>query len=156
MAIFDIFKSKNEEIGKKESKEQRKEVSKKEPVLNIKKEKKAKIEEKKEPAKSEPVKIKKTASDLAYKVLHFPHVTEKATILSEVENAYVFKVDTSANKTEIKKAVESVYGVDVVRVRVVNIPRKRKRVGKQMGWSQGYKKAIVKVKEGQKVEILSR
>ena len=69
-------------------------------------------------------------------------------------NQYVFKVYQKVNKTEIRKAVEGLYGVDVLAVRVVKMPRKRVRMGRTSGWSPGYKKAIVRIKEGQRIEIL--
>jgi len=90
-----------------------------------------------------------------YQVLKSVHITEKATELAE-KNQYIFKVFENANKQEIKKVVESIYSVDVVSVRTINIHRKRKRLGKSIGWKQGYKKAIVKIKKGQEIEILPR
>ena len=91
----------------------------------------------------------------AYRILKTPHVTEKATDLVK-KNQYVFKVYSRANKVEIKKAIEDLYGVDVLGVKVINLPPKRRRLGKIMGWRKGYKKAIVKIKEGQKIEVLPR
>ena len=88
-------------------------------------------------------------------ILKRPHVAEKATDLME-KNQYVFEVYPRANKTEIKKAVEGLYGVKVLGVRIINIPRKKIRVGKTMGFKGGCKKAIVRIKEGQKIEVLSR
>lgn len=98
---------------------------------------------------------KKRVAERAYKVLHSPHIAEKATDF-EKENKYVFKVWPKANKIEIKKAIEDTYGVYVEKVKIINIHRRRKRLGRQMGWKKGYKKAIIKVKEGQKIEILPR
>jgi len=91
----------------------------------------------------------------AYRILKTPQVTEKATDLVK-KNQYVFKVSSRANKNEVKKAIESVYGVDVISVRIINVPAKRRRLGRQRGWRKGYKKAIVKIKEGQKIEVLPR
>jgi len=91
----------------------------------------------------------------AAKVLASPHVTERATALTE-KDKYVFKVFPRTNKTEVKKAIEGLYGVDVVDVRIINIPKKQRKLGKQTGWRKGYKKAIVKIKKGQKIEILPR
>ena len=91
----------------------------------------------------------------AYRILKTPQVTEKATDLVK-KNQYVFKVYSRANKNEVKKAIESVYGVDVISVRIINVPAKRRRLGRQRGWRKGYKKAIVKIKEGQKIEVLPR
>lgn len=102
-----------------------------------------------------PKKEKRAMVWEAYKILKTPHVTEKATDLVK-KNQYVFKVYSRANKNEVKKAIESVYGVDVISVRVINVPAKRRRLGRQRGWRKGYKKAIVKIKAGQKIEVLPR
>ncbi len=100
-------------------------------------------------------KVKKVPG-LAYKVLASPHVTEKATNLSEV-NQYVFKVLPGSNKIEIKKAIESLYGAEVEKVRIINVHKKKRRIGRtREGWKKGYKKAIVEIKKGQKIEIMPR
>lgn len=120
--------------------------------------KKKKIEKKIEIKKEKPVErkeVKKRLSANASKILQFPHITEKATDLNKA-NKYVFKVSPESNKIEIKKAVEGLYGVDVISVNIINVPRKKRRVGKQTGWRKGYKKAIVKIKQGQSIEILPR
>jgi len=91
----------------------------------------------------------------AYRILKTPHVTEKATDLVK-KNQYVFKVFPEANKTEIKKAIEDLYGVDVESVKTINVPRKQRRLGRIKGWRKGYKKAIVKIKEGQKIEVMPK
>lgn len=91
----------------------------------------------------------------AYHVLKTPHVTEKATDLTK-QNQYIFKAWPKANKVEIKKAIEDLYGVDVLSVKIINIPPKRRRLGRIRGWRKGYKKAIVRIKEGQKIEVLPR
>ena len=88
-------------------------------------------------------------------VLISPHITEKATDLAQ-KNQYVFKVFPKANKTEIKKAIEDLYKVEVLDVKIINVPKKRRRLGRISGWKKGYKKAIVKIKEGQKIEVLPR
>jgi len=144
MALPNIFRKKSiEEKGKKVETE-RKEKSR---------------QEKKEKKEAETTRIsKKTVkkvSEIASRVLAAPHVTEKATELIS-KNQYVFKVFQKANKIEIKKAIEEIYGVDVLKVRIIRIPRKPRRMGRISGWRKGYKKAIVKIKEGQKIEILSR
>lgn len=84
-----------------------------------------------------------------------PHITEKATNLTE-KNQYVFKIDKKANKKEIKKAVEYLYKVKVLDVKIINVPAKRRQVGRISGWKKGYKKAIVRVKEGQKIEVFPK
>lgn len=86
-------------------------------------------------------------------VLIQPVVSEKASRISE-DRAYAFHVDKSANKTQIRKAIEALYQVKVIRVSTVNIPPKRIRVKRTQGWRSGYKKAIVTLREGQKIEIM--
>ena len=93
--------------------------------------------------------------DLAWRVLKHGHITEKATDALAF-NKYIFNVYPERNKKEIKAAVENIYGVDVISVNVVNIPQKRRRLGKTAGWKSGYKKAIVQIKSGQKIELMPR
>lgn len=88
-------------------------------------------------------------------ILKSPHITEKATDLSK-SNWYTFKVFPDKNKIQIKRAVEKLYSVNVLAVNIVNIKRKRKRLGRFRGWKSGYKKAIVKIKEGQKIDIMPK
>ena len=89
------------------------------------------------------------------RALRVPHITEKASLLSE-QNDYIFKVRSNATKSEIKKEVAKVYGVEVIKVRTINVPKKAKRLGRTRGFKQGYKKAIVRIKKGQSIEILPR
>ena len=105
------------------------------------------------PSERRPSAEKRT--DLAWRILKNAHITEKATDLEEA-NKYIFNVYPQRNKNEIKKAVENIYGVEVTSVNVVNIPAKKRRLGRSQGWKQGYKKAIVSVAAGQKIEIMPR
>ena len=112
--------------------------------------------------KEEKIELKKPEKKIVtkrkvvtYGILRHPHVTEKATDLTK-KNQYVFNIWPKANKTEVKKAVESLYNVDVLKVMIVKIPRKKRRLAKTIGWRKGYKKAIVKLKEDQKIEVLPR
>ena len=93
--------------------------------------------------------------ETAYRILKTPQITEKATALAR-KNQYTFKTWPEANKAEIKKAIEDLYGVDVISVKIIKVPRKRRRLGRISGWRKGYKKTIVKIKEGQKIEVLPR
>ncbi len=88
----------------------------------------------------------------AYRFVLSPHVTEKATN-GNMLNKYTFKVSKEANKIEIKKAIERLYKVKVASVHVVNIPAKTRQIGRYMGTKIGFKKAIVTLKEGDKIEI---
>lgn len=99
--------------------------------------------------------LKEKRIDLAWKVLKRAHITEKATNLAS-DNRYVFNVYPKRNKIEIKKAVENIYGVNVLKVYIINIPGKKRRLGRVQGWKPGYKKAIVLIKSGQKMELMPR
>ena len=98
-------------------------------------------------------KVRKKGVSESSRILKFPRITEKATDLVK-KNQYIFEVLPRANKIQIKKAVEELYKVDVLSVRTINIPPKRKMMGRIEGKKKGYKKAIVKIKEGQKIPIL--
>lgn len=85
-------------------------------------------------------------------IIKKPLVSEKATDLGKF-GKYVFIVASKATKPEIKKAVKAIYKVDPVSVNVINRPAKRKRIGNLRGSQMGYRKAIVTLKEGQKIDI---
>jgi large subunit ribosomal protein L23 len=90
-------------------------------------------------------------------ILLKPLVTEKMTAISEKQNKFGFFVDRDANKIEIKKAVEKVYGVSVMKVNTINYDGKRKsrftKTGIVSGRSKAYKKAIVKLKAGDTIDF---
>lgn len=83
-------------------------------------------------------------------IIH-PIVTEKSVRLQK-ENKYVFRVDPRATKPEIKKAVEEMFGVTVLKVNTVNVKGKRKRLGRFEGQTSSWKKAIVFVKPGERIK----
>jgi large subunit ribosomal protein L23 len=86
-------------------------------------------------------------------VLREPVVSEKGWRLQE-ENKYVFDVHPKANKTQIKRAVENIFRVKVLSVWALNMPSKpRKKKFYQQGQLSGWKKAIVQVAEGQRIEV---
>ena len=130
---------------------------KKKPTEGKKAEGEKREKEKMEKSKSEapaPKKIKK-GTHAAYRILKSLHVTEKATDLNK-NNQYVFEVFPKANKSEIKNAIEGVFNVEVIGVNIVRIPAKRRRLGRTLGWKKSYKKAIIRIKEGQKIDILTK
>lgn len=145
MAIFDFFKKRKKEQEIK-TKEQQKIAEKKE---ELKEKFKNKVGEQKSRTRV------LTGEYPAWKVLKEPHITEKAANLVQ-DNEYVFKIYPAANKLQVKKAVQSLYKVKVEGVRIVRIPRKKKRLGRFEGWRKSYKKAIVKLAPGEKIEILPR
>lgn len=86
-------------------------------------------------------------------IIKAPVVTEKATMLGQEEGKYLFKVDPKATKDQIKNAVEKIFNVKVDRVQTINSKPKKKRVGRYAGMSNKYKKAIVKLAEGQTIDL---
>jgi large subunit ribosomal protein L23 len=86
-------------------------------------------------------------------VIRKPLVTEKSTIGREEENLATFAVDPSANKHDIRRAVETLFNVQVTDVRTMRQPRKTKRVGRKIGYKSEWKKAIVRLAEGQSIEF---
>lgn len=87
-----------------------------------------------------------------YEIIKAPIITEQSMKLIESQNKYTFKVDKKANKVEIKKAIEAIFSVDVLRVNTVNVLPKAKKVGKYEGFKSAYKKAVVQLPEGQKID----
>lgn len=85
-------------------------------------------------------------------VLLYPHMTEK-TVGAASRRMYAFVVAYGTNKQEVKKAIQSRYGVNVIGVRMVTIRGKEIHRGKQIGWKQGMKKAYATIAEGQTIEI---
>ena len=88
-----------------------------------------------------------------YRIIRRPVVTEKGTRIKEDYNQLVFEVDPRTNKSEIKKAVEKVFKVTVLAVHTQNRLGKKKRVGRNEGRRKSWKKAIVTLKEGHRVEF---
>lgn len=89
--------------------------------------------------------------DLADLVLR-PIITEKATMLLE-QNKYVFEVILKATKPEIKAAIESLFEVKVRSVNTIRPPRKKRRVGKFLGYKPNYKRAIITLAEGDSITL---
>jgi len=79
-------------------------------------------------------------------------ITEKSTVAREAANQYNFEVDTRANKIEVCRAVEKLFNVKVLNVRVLNVLGKKKRAGKVMGQRHSWKKAIVTLAPGSRIE----
>ncbi|WP_339022672.1 50S ribosomal protein L23 [Spiroplasma endosymbiont of Crioceris asparagi] len=87
-------------------------------------------------------------------VIKKPLLTEKTYAL-KANNEFVFVVAKKANKAQIKKAFETIFAVEVESVRTINVNAKAKRMGKFEGKTSSYKKAFIKLKEGQKLDILN-
>jgi len=94
------------------------------------------------------------SNERLYKVLLSPRMTEKSTRLSESSNQYVFKVTTDSNKKEIKDAFEQLFEVTVESVRIVRVKGKSKTFKLRAGKRNDWKKAYVRVQEGQVIDFL--
>ena len=89
-----------------------------------------------------------------YDIIIRPALTEKSTQLAEL-NKHVFQVKFDANKPQIKRAVERLFGVDVVKVNTMIVPGKPKRVGMHRGRTKPWKKAIVTIGEDQMIDLFA-
>ena len=88
-----------------------------------------------------------------HQVIREPHITEKANVQKTDTNQVSFKVHKSANKIEIRNAVETLFKVKVLEVRTMNVRGKKRRVGRNIGRKSHWKKAVVKLAEGQNIEF---
>jgi len=87
-------------------------------------------------------------------VIKYPIITDKATRLLE-NNQYSFVVNLSSDKITIKAAIEYLFDVKVTKVNTCHLPKKKKRVGKYLGWKSHYKKAIVTLSEGDVINLFT-
>ena len=87
------------------------------------------------------------------RVIRRPLITEKATRMKQATNTVCFEVDRAANKIEVRRAVERLFGVKVVDVRVANREGKWKRMGRFLGQRKAWKKAWVRLAPDQKIEF---
>lgn len=86
-------------------------------------------------------------------VLIRPRITEKATLLAEKDNVYVFEVHADSSKPIIAKMISSLYGVSPLKIAIVKNPTKAKMVRGKMGYKSGVKKAYIYLKKGEKIEF---
>ncbi len=86
-------------------------------------------------------------------VIKAPVITEKGSRLAQDEGKYLFKVDPKATKSEIKEAIEKIFKVKVDSISTISVKPKKKRVGRYAGMTNKYKKAIVKLAEGQTIDL---
>jgi len=88
-----------------------------------------------------------------YQVVIKPLVTEKGTTMLSEGNWVTFRVHPDANKIEVREAIQKIFSVSVLQVNTQIVRGKRRRFGKTMGQSKAWKKAMVRLKEGDKIEI---
>lgn len=99
-------------------------------------------------------KAEKITNPNVFDVVKAPVITEKSTIANEL-GKYVFEVATCADKTEIKEAVQQLFGVTVTKVNTMNYDGKIKRFRGRIGQRNAYKKAVVTLKEGESIDLSS-
>ena len=80
-------------------------------------------------------------------------ITEKSTILKDAANQYIFEVDVRANRIEVGQAIEKLFKVNVLDVRVMNVLGKKKRMGRVVGQKRSWKKAVVTLAPGSRIEV---
>lgn len=85
-------------------------------------------------------------------IIKAPVITEKSGVIAQ-NGKYVFKVDSRANKIEIKQAIEKIFNVHVKEIRTINVKPKKRRVGRYTGLTKRCKKAIVKLAEGEEINL---
>lgn len=153
MGLLDKFKKKKTDQKAKPVKPGQPDVEKKDqtapmpevaPGVRLEADKKSK--------KPAAKKVKKQDTKNAYRVLIRPIVTEKSSDLG-VYNKYVFEVAPRVNKIEVKRAVKDLYGVEPVSVNIMNRLGKFTQYGKTEGYTKNWKKAVITLKEGDKIEI---
>lgn len=86
------------------------------------------------------------------KILMRPVITEKATFLNS-ENKYIFEVSVAANKIDVQKAFEATYKIKPIRINMIKVKGKNVRYGQTSGKTKDWKKAIITLKEGDKIEL---
>lgn len=87
-------------------------------------------------------------------IILYPIYTEKSVAIGEDGNRVTFAVAKDANKTQVKQAIETIFDVKVEKVNILNVRSKKKRVGQYIGKTKAIRKAIVKLQEGDKIELI--
>lgn len=146
MSFLNIFKKPFGKPGKTEEKKPEAIKAEKKPVVSDIKTPRLRSES------AKPKREKKTTSGRAHVVLVRPIVSEKATDFGQY-GKYVFEVAGDANKIQVKKAIQDVYGVEAVTVNIVNKQGKKVRFGRSTGRTKAKKKAIVTLRTGETISL---
>ena len=88
------------------------------------------------------------------KIIKYPLITDKTTRLLE-KNQYTFIVDRYSDKLTLKATIEYLFNVKVIKINTCRLPRKKKRINKYVGWKSQYKKAIVRLAEGNVINLFT-
>ncbi len=86
-------------------------------------------------------------------IIKHPLVTEKGTAMAAM-GKYIFLVSDSANGPEVRKVIKAIYNVDVISTNIINAKPKKRRLGRSVGIKPGYKKMIITLKKGQKLDVM--
>tara|TARA_B100000029_G_C17562700_1_gene953967 strand:+ start:531 stop:842 length:312 start_codon:yes stop_codon:yes gene_type:complete len=97
----------------------------------------------------------KIRHDQLTSILIAPHVSEKSTLLSQNSGQIAFRVRPDSNKRQIKKAVEKMFNVKVSSVKTISVKGKKKRMGMTQGRTKNWKKAYIKLEEGQNLDFMN-
>ena len=89
----------------------------------------------------------------AHEIIIRPIITEKSMRYMDADNKITFEVAKGTNKVQIAQAVKAIFGVDVEKVNIINVKPKTKRVGRYVGKTKAIRKAIVKIKAGQEIDL---
>ncbi|MCK4745011.1 50S ribosomal protein L23 [Candidatus Parcubacteria bacterium] len=158
MGILDKFKKKisadkKDEVVQKDDKQKKAVIKKDAKKSEVKAGKKiTKEKNTKKTAVAQKPKSEKAISGNAHRVLVNPLITEKITDMG-VFDKYGFVVAKKANKIEVKKAIQEVYGVKPIAVNMINMKGKKVRSGRVSGKKKDWRKAIVTLKKGEKIEV---
>lgn len=88
-----------------------------------------------------------------FDVIRRPLVTEKSTVLQGLRNQFTFEVASDTNKVEVRKAIETLFSVKVLKVNIVSVPRKARRMFGRPGHSKPWKKAVVTLRKGDSIDV---
>ena len=155
MGILDKFKKRKKPVSEEKIKKEKKKEKKEEKEVKYEQVVTPDgqlVSRAKKVGKEKKVKPKKEDTKDAYKVLIRPLITEKVSSLG-VYNQYAFEVAKNTNKIEVRKAIKAVYGVDPIKVNTMNIQGKNVRYGRTEGRTKNWKKAIITLPPGAKINI---
>lgn len=152
MGFFDRFKTTTPKSNAKPAKAKQAPKEETKPKLVLKEKVEGEATAGKATKNDKGPKAKKDDTKSAYRILVKPLITEKATDLVTL-NKYSFSVARNANKIEVKKAIFALYGVEPVNVNIVVVRGKRTTSGRIAGKRKTWKKAIITLKKGEKIEI---
>ena len=97
-------------------------------------------------------KVGTAKKNIAHKILLEPVITEAATVAAEA-GKYIFKITKGSSKKQVSDSIKEVYDVVAEKVNVINLPMKFRSRGRIPGWKSGYRKAIVTLKKGDKIDV---